>query len=255
MAALIWMALLQEDLLDLLDRAKGKERIGDYESAVELYTRAIAIRPVSSLYLLRGLARWKGGDRIVAFDDAAEAAKLDPDSPEPSFVRGSWQDQLGKPKLAIEEFQKSMEIGGPEWSGYEDALHYLDRLGFRADPKAAEVEAAKAKDLATKGDYLAAARGYSAALRHAPREPKYWYERGICKYAQRQSTAARVDFRRAVKLDERNAMAWAMRGETSCILRDWAEAIECLEKAIRLTPTLDQTFGARLKWAREEARK
>jgi tetratricopeptide (TPR) repeat protein len=250
--------LVQEtngDLPGLLDSALRKEKAGDWSGAVADYTCALRLKPVSGLYFLRASARWKGGDQSGALADMAESIRLDPANADAYYVRGLWFETLGNTERAVEEVRTSVDVGGPEWPGYEGALGKLEGLGVKRDPVAAEKADDRGRELLAADDFSGALAMFSRAIRNDPRNPRYWYNRGMSRFALSDDLKARVDFRQAVKLDPDFASAWAMRGESAIRLKAWVEAVDSLEKALKLNPRLEGTFGRRLQHARDQARK
>src|SRR4051794_16351718 len=72
-----------DDAQDLFSRGHTAFSAGDYQEAVECFSRAIRLRPdVSAGYKYRAYAYLELGDRVRALNDLDQAIRLKPDDPQ-----------------------------------------------------------------------------------------------------------------------------------------------------------------------------
>jgi len=94
-----------------INRGAARYRIGDYQGALEDFTKAIALAPDSAIaYNNRGLARVKSGDYLGAIGDFTKAIELDPRVAAVFFNRGIARAHHREFARAIEDFQAAFKI-------------------------------------------------------------------------------------------------------------------------------------------------
>jgi len=81
---------------------------GDYQQAIELYSRSIAAFPTAEAYTFRGWTYSFRGDFDRAIADCLEAIKVDPDFGNPYNDIGAYLIEQEKWDEAIPWFQKAM---------------------------------------------------------------------------------------------------------------------------------------------------
>jgi tetratricopeptide (TPR) repeat protein len=83
----------------------------DYQGAFRYYTQVLQLKPNNAYaYNVRGLARYKLGDKQGAIEDCTEAIKIDPNYANSYYGRGIVRSELGDKQGAIKDFQTAANI-------------------------------------------------------------------------------------------------------------------------------------------------
>lgn len=86
-------------------------KLGDYERAVEHYTKALEIRPdMLESYFNRALAHTKLHNFEKAIDDHTQAISLDPGLIEAYFTRGLVHEYMKEYDEAIGDYRRVLDI-------------------------------------------------------------------------------------------------------------------------------------------------
>jgi Tfp pilus assembly protein PilF len=89
-------------------KAYELQMAGDYQQAIELYTRSIDAFPTAEAFTFRGWAYSFLGDYERAISECLEAIKIDPGFGNPYNDIGAYLIEQGKWDEAIRWFQKAM---------------------------------------------------------------------------------------------------------------------------------------------------
>ncbi len=85
-------------------------RKGDYQQTIQQFSKAIAMSPFeATLYLNRGIARYKSGKLKDAEDDFDKALVLDPRMVSALAYRGLCREKQGKEKAALEDYARAVQ--------------------------------------------------------------------------------------------------------------------------------------------------
>ncbi|MGH9555367.1 MAG: tetratricopeptide repeat protein [Terriglobales bacterium] len=88
-------------------RAYEKQMAGDYDEAIELYSRSIAAFPTAEAYTFRGWTYSFKGDLDRAIAECLEAIKVDPDFGNPYNDIGAYLIEMGRLEEAIPWLEKA----------------------------------------------------------------------------------------------------------------------------------------------------
>jgi len=128
----------------------------DYESAIELYSKALNISPLNPIYLSNRAAAYSAsGKHAEASTDAEMAVAADPKYTKAWSRLGLARFALGDAKGSMEAYQKGIEYEG---NGGSDAM----KRGFETAMKRVEEEAASTPN-ADDEDDVASTRGSGGA--------------------------------------------------------------------------------------------
>ncbi|VVB65742.1 Photosystem I assembly protein Ycf3 [Candidatus Gugararchaeum adminiculabundum] len=109
-----WGRILEESQIQCIsykNRGSADNSIGDYEQAIEDFTRAIEIDPKSAgAYNNRGTAYYMMKDFRRAVDDCTEAIRLAPEFSSAHNNRGAFRLGMRKYRKAMEDFDKAIAI-------------------------------------------------------------------------------------------------------------------------------------------------
>jgi tetratricopeptide (TPR) repeat protein len=237
--------------LSLLERGIEKASQKDYQGAIAIFNEVIAINPyLAEAYYRRGLARAKLGNIQEAAFDYTEAIKRDCDRAEYYYARafarlelknfpGAFEDaeasiklndryapayqlkgiveqKLAQRQAAIASLKKAAEL----YLNQKDAESCRDCLQRIEELRSSAVILAEQSDR-TLPSKFSQATIYSEILERA--------ERGDCAGAIKE-----LDW--AIKLDDRDAMAYCCRGIVKSKKGDLKGAIADLNKAVELNP-------------------
>ena len=86
-----------------------KHRRGNYQGAIDDYTKAIELA-----YVFRGSAKAKSGDAQGAIADFDKAIEINPHNPANYYTRGTAKELVGDLKGACADWEESMSILGNE---------------------------------------------------------------------------------------------------------------------------------------------
>ena len=134
---------------EYLTRGKACEEKGDYECAIENYSRAIKARPADAeAYNGRGWAYLEKGRYDRAVEDCAQAISLNPDYAEAYFDRGFAYLTLNKYAEAVKDFGEVIRLQPDNAGAYNNRGLAYERTG----------------------DYDRAVADYRQALKFAPND-------------------------------------------------------------------------------------
>jgi len=94
---------------DLFQQAYELQMSGDYEKALELYTRSIEAFPTAEAYTFRGWTYSFLGDYVRAIAECMEAIKVDPKFGNPYNDIGAYLIEQGQWEESIPWFLKAIE--------------------------------------------------------------------------------------------------------------------------------------------------
>ncbi len=159
----------------------------EYDKALEEYNAAISSNArmeeayVGKTRAYMGMQNYRDATRVI--DDAI---KMFPNNAELYFTQGQLDFQRGKPKQAIEGYDKSLSVNA-KWNPF---LVYLNR------------------GLANEAliNYEPAIQDFSKAIAADPNNPAAFIARGNIRYAQYQYTEAIDDFKKAEILSPNNSV-------------------------------------------------
>lgn len=186
---------------------------GDFERAIEDFTKAIALTPNPRYFQNRGEALSARGQSDAALADFARVIELDPDSASPHLCAGTIYLHDGKPGQAIECFDRAIAIS-PDYAAayYNRSLAHLD-LGSREAAardldKSIEVDPAgdglyrgiRGAQALRQGDAVRALPDLERALDYVGDLPMLLYLRAIARRKLGDSAAADADFAEARRL-------------------------------------------------------
>jgi len=98
-----------ESAQTLLEQGVTKTQQGEFEPAIEDFTRALEREPDNALlYFSRGIARTLRGNYDAAVRDYDRAIELDPDNASAYFNRANARTQLGNLQGALSDFDAAL---------------------------------------------------------------------------------------------------------------------------------------------------
>lgn len=138
---------------ELFRQAYQHQMAGDFQQAIDLYTRSIELFPTAEAYTFRGWTYSFLGDYDRAIAECLEAIKADPDFGNPYNDIGAYLIEQDKWEEAIPWFQKAMKA-----KRYEARCYPHFNLGrvYEHQHKWNEARECYARAYALDGRYVAA---------------------------------------------------------------------------------------------------
>lgn len=207
---------ITEDAQDLFSRGHQAYNTGDFQEAVECFSRAIRLRPeVSAGYRYRAYAWLELGERLRALNDLDQAIRLKPD-----------EEQLYADRAAELFAQRS----------YDQAIADCD-LVLKRDPGRADLHGLRGRCHAGRGDTDSALRDYAEAINGDPdNAARYFIWRAQLNADCENFAAAEADCSRAITAGPEQAEPLHMRAAIRQQNGDLDGAIQDFTDALRLDP-------------------
>lgn len=172
----------------LLQSGETKARAGQFNAAIEDYTRAITAAPTYwAAYVRRAAAKSLMQDWAGALADLDKAISLKPDRPEIFGARAFAQLHLGNYPAAKADFATAERLDPA--NGKNIMMRFAQELITRARTKSQD------------GDNAGAIKELDMIIALAPELGVAYHERGAAKGMLQQFTEAIADFDLAIKFD------------------------------------------------------
>ncbi|MBT2132728.1 tetratricopeptide repeat protein [Croceibacterium sp. LX-88] len=190
-----------------------------YDEALEKFSEKIRLQPeVADGYGWRADVYLEQGENEQALDDYSKALTLQPNSRDAAGWyqnRGMARAHLGDLKGALQDYDRSLAIGGP------DASLFLYRGDVYLDQR----------------KYRDAIEDYSEAIELAPQDGRTWNARCWARGAQgRNLDKALADCEAALNLDGNSSDTHDSRGLVHLKQKEWEAALEDYETSRTLDP-------------------
>lgn len=210
--------------LVLLTVGLARYESGDYDAAIDLFTKALAqpnapdqMVDSADIYFYRGNAySYKAGanrlDRAIA--DYTKAIRLKPDDPAFYVNRGNVYDGKGQHDRAIADYN----------------------VAIRLQPDLAVTYYNRGIAYAEQGKYARAITDFTEAIRLKPDLAEAYYNRGFDYYEKGQYDRAIADCTEAIRLKPDDPIAYSNRGVAYAEQGEYDRAITDFTEAIRLKP-------------------
>ena len=197
---------------------------GEYAAAVEAFTSAINLSPVSDNYLARATA-YRYSDNLDAAEADLEAALgLDPSNSEAIFEQGMIAYERDELAVAIDKFSIYLQVNPDQgFARYMRGLAYAD-----------------------SNQLTNAINDYNVAIANCSLDcEKYFTDRGIAFSQTADYEKAELDFRQALALDANYATAYYGLGDMYYRRGDYENALINLGRAININPNDADSYAIR----------
>jgi tetratricopeptide (TPR) repeat protein len=211
----------------LTNRGRTRQALGDDARALADYDQALKLAsgtPFAAVVLHnRGMLRQQGGDLAAALADFDEALRLDPRLTSTYVARGLARNESGALGEALADFDRALEQNPSQ--GVADIYH--GRGGVRV----------------LQNDFAGALADYDQALRLQPDNYLFYISRGNARYHLRDRHQVQ-DYRMAFRLDAEGACREFARFLKADAQRDAAGVLDNCAKHLRVNER-DATAYAR----------
>ena len=207
----------------IFNRALMKDKIGDFNGAINDYTKVIEKEPAWDAFLYRGLSYRRAMKFNMAIEDFTKVIEIKPNDIGAFLQRAALKQNLGNHASAIEDYSEALKIN-PKL----EIAYYL--RGF--------------SKYSIK-DFKGAILDFSEALKINPQYEDALLNRGIAKTELNNPSGAIEDYSEIIKMNPGNVAALKLRGMNRSILKDYKNAINDFNKVIELDPNNYEAFGWR----------
>jgi len=121
--------MLPNDSAVYYNRGQAYFRKGDYNKAINDFTKSLAIKPHYSTYYNRGLAHWNNGSPKQAIVDYTSAIEMQPSNSNAYCNRGVVYFENRMTEQAISDFNKALDINPRDAIAYNGRSHAYYSLG------------------------------------------------------------------------------------------------------------------------------
>ncbi|MEM6316737.1 MAG: tetratricopeptide repeat protein [Bacteroidota bacterium] len=210
------------------NRAQYYRDIGNIDSALADYNRAIEVKPdKGNNYNSRGktyfdLGAPKNDRNLVqrAIDDYTKGISFSPELGELYANRGAAFGFMGNGQAALADLNKAIELAPEEKGGYANrSLLYMQN-----------------------GQYDLAIQDHTTYLTLNPYDADVWYERGLAKSRLGQHQAAITDYNEALRFKQRNGIFYMQRGLAYKNIGNKQQAAADLRQAQGLGTTVPASY-------------
>ena len=207
----------------LYNEASKKAKAGDYQAAIEEFSRSLALFENSNTYMKRGYSYLLINNYPLAIQDFTDAVRLIPANRRALLGRGIARYSL------------------KDYTGAEtDLKAYLDV--DRTNPMAFNYMAAVCF---MKQDFNCALENYDQVARLDSTYPDIHTNRGMMRHYLRDFKGAVQDYDVAIRDNPGNASAYNNRAAANMMLSEFEAALKDLNKAIELNPTYADAYDNR----------
>ena len=209
-----------------INRGRAKQHKGDYDGAFADYKKASQIEPgYYAVYLLLASLDEEKGNYSEAIVDYDIAILLKSDNPEAYVGRGNAKHHKGSYQEAVEDYTKAIKLKPGLFIGY------LNRAIAKSNMR----------------DYNGAIDDYNKAIELQPNKDLAYFNRGNAKFYKGHYDEAIVDYSKAIELQPKKTAAYINRGRAKLLKGDYDEAIIDCNKAINLEPENADAYFNRAK--------
>ncbi|XP_076672614.1 stress-induced phosphoprotein 1 [Andrena cerasifolii] len=220
-----------------------------FEEALEHYNKAVELDPTEIIYLLNIAAVYfeqKEYDKCISQCEKAieigRENRADFKLIAKAFTRiGHVYKKMENWKQAKVAYEKSMsEHRTPE---IKTLLSDIDKIIKEAekkayiDPEKAEEEKELGNKKFKEGDYPAAIKHYTEAVKRNPDDPKYYSNRAACYTKLAAFNLGLKDCEKCVEIDPKFIKGWIRKGKILQGMQQQGKALNAYQKALELDPS------------------
>ena len=241
-----------------LSNGLDKANQGDYEKAIEDYTRAIELQPdYFFAYYNRGLAYFKLRNNQSAIADYTKAIGIKSNNANAYFNRGLAYFKLGNNQSAIADYTKAIKLNDKYAYAYNNRGLAYFKLG---NNQSAIADYTKAIEIDDRYAYAYNNRGivhsklgnnqdaiadYTKAIKLNDKYDYAYNNRGLAYFKLGNNQSAIADYTKAIEINDKYAYAYNNRGTVHSKLENYPDAIADYTKAITIKPNYTYVYFKR----------
>lgn len=231
---------------------------GNYDKALALCSKAIALEPTSSKgYDRRSIIYHKMGRYDEALADANKAIELESSNAELYYSRGVTLHEMGRYDEALIDTNNAIELDPNDADFYSSrgiTLHKMERYdealadkskAIKLDPNDADFYNSRGITLHAMGRYDEALADKNRAIELDPDNAKFYDSRGTTYHEMGRYDEALIDTNKAIELNPDNARFYDSRSATYHKMGRYDEALADTNKAIELEPNNADFYKSR----------
>ncbi len=227
----LYMLIKRPDLAQA-DRGYQSAIAGSYRNNVAIadFTKSLEMKQNSEIYIARGELKLKNQDYQDAMDDFSKALELKPTS-SVAFLRiGQTQMAMDEDEKALENFNNALDLGGEEDETYVAFAKLMEKQGKIDDAIRYYSKALRIKE--KRAYYLARAELYEKILKN----DLAMADKGNIKVMFNNYKSAIADYTKSLEIYE-NAFVFAKRGRIEERIGMYEQALNDYIKAIEMDKT------------------
>jgi tetratricopeptide (TPR) repeat protein len=201
----------------------AKEMQGDYEGAIDEFSKSLSLYKNGNTYLKRGLIYITLDNYPLAIEDLNEAVKLLPSSAKAYFTRGVCLYEMKDYTKADEDLTRCIKLD----STNKSAFNYKAAIKFQ------------------ENDLQGALENYDNVIRLDSSYKEAYTNRGMIRHYLKDYKGAVEDYDKALKLDPYNPTAYNNRGAAKIKVQDYKSAITDFDAALQLKDDYPDAYGNR----------
>ncbi len=234
------------------------KNIGQFDVAIEDYTKAININPkFSDAYYNRAVAYDKLSQWGKAITDYSKTIEINPKYLEAYNNRGADYGKLEKWNEAIVDYNAAIKIDSNNAMPYyncgiaqgsleqwDTAIIYYSKA-IKIDPKYTSAISNRGVSYGKLKQWDKAIADYSKAIKLDPNNASAYTNRGVSYRNLGQYEKAIADYTKAIELDPKYSSAYNNRGFAYAMLGQWDKANTDYTKAIEIDPNYSLAYSNR----------
>lgn len=232
----------ESERIKLLGNEEFKKK--NFEQALELYTQASNMNPKELTYYLNLAGCYhelKQYDKVIEHCERVIVSTNDFVKKGKAYGRIAFAYQeMNQVDKAIEFFEKSLLENNDKVikEYHKEALKLQKKLEAEKyiNPEIAEEHNTKANDFFKNGQFPAAIKEYSEAIKRNPKNAKYYNNRSAAEIKVMDFGSGVNDCEEALKLDPNNLRSYQRLGTINTLLKKYHRAIEAYENGLKFHP-------------------
>jgi tetratricopeptide (TPR) repeat protein len=203
---------------EIYNAASKKAKEGDYQAAIEGFSRSLSLYENSNTYMKRGYAYLFKDNYPMAIQDFTDALRMMPENKRALLGRGIARYSLKDYSGADTDLKAYIGM---------DNTNYMAAVCFM------------------RQDFNCALANYNEVARVDSTYPDLYTNRGMMRHYLRDFKGAVQDYDKAMKSKPANSSNYNNRAAANMMLNDFEAALADLNKAIELNPTYSDAFDNR----------
>jgi tetratricopeptide (TPR) repeat protein len=209
--------------INFFNEGSKKGKAGDYEGAVQEFTKSLDLKKNPNTYAKRGYAYLMLANYGATINDETEVLRLQESYLNAYFVRGVARYETGDYKGAKVDLDMFLDRDRTN----AIAFNYMAAISFMNQ------------------DYKGSLENYNEVVKLDPKYPDIYTNRGMMRHYNQDFKGAIQDYNEALKINPNNATAYNNRGAAKMMMKDLEDAMTDFNKAISLNDKYADAYDNR----------